>query len=99
MNVAQTIANLILQSAQIHSASYDSEAADSASKKADLERANNPDNIYAGLVDYNQFYRMTLGEAVTTACKRSQHEELFMPIYLLVQLGWNDALDWANENK
>lgn len=88
------LASLILSSAQAHGESFDTEAAKNAEDRAAKERADNPNNFYAGMVDFRQFYRKTLNQA----CTEVAGEDLGQLIYLLLFHAWNDALDWADEN-
>jgi hypothetical protein len=88
---AEVMAEAILKSANLRESSYDKAAADEATEVAEAQREAEPDNIYAGFVDHESFYGLTLEEA----CKQASPEDIWEPVYLLLALAWNDACDWA----
>lgn len=96
---AQDLAFLVTACAKVHRESYDRVAADAATVKADAEKMADKDNIYAGMVDYSKFYKLTLREACEQTCKMCLHEELAEPVYLLLSLAWNDIAAWAEEHQ
>lgn len=102
LSCSSLLAILVQASAKIHEESYDRESSDKAEKENDAKRdAAEPHMKHYCVVDYSQFYRMTLQEAAEEACRRVQRSEpgqmeLAYPVYLLLQMAWNDALDWSN---
>ena len=92
MDATKQLAQAILAAMEKRESSYDKEAAKKARSVAEEERLADPDNSYAGLVDYKQFYRLTLADA----CQEIGGELAF-PVYLLLVHAWNDAHDWAVE--
>lgn len=89
------LAEIVMAAQRIREQGYDGEAADAAYKAGEVEREANPHDIYAGLVDFQQFYRCTMLQAAKAACKQAGEPELETPVYLLCECGWNDAQMWA----
>lgn len=97
---AAQFADWLEKSAAAHENSYDQEGADAAQEKslAEYERekeAGNPQFYMYGAVDYKQFYRMTMYEAVESVVPA----EFVQPVYLLLVNSWNDINDWAKEHR
>lgn len=91
MTAAVELAKAILVAADVRERSYDEAASHKASEDAKARREAEPGNLYAGLVDYRQFYRASMLTACQTAGPLAQ------PVYLLLQYTWNDAIGWAHE--
>lgn len=94
MKAEIVLALAVLQAAANRENSYDQEASSAAYKAAQKDRETQPDNIYAGCVDYSKFYRVSMQTASKTEVGG---EELKSPVYLLLQYCWNDAIAWARE--
>jgi hypothetical protein len=90
---AKDLALFVKASANAREDSFDKEGADAATAAADAKREAEPDNLYAGIVDYKQFYRMTMLEA----CEQQCPKDLAYPVYLLLGETWNDVHQWADD--
>jgi len=92
---ALRLAGYVLASAKCHEDNYDKEAASEAEKEAGAEydnaKASGDPYYYMHVVDFAKFYKLTLRQAVEATAPAAFVE----PVYLLLQLSWNDALDWA----
>lgn len=93
--MSKELAVAILAAMQAHEDSYDHGAAAVATaandqKRARMEMEGNAAAIYC-IVDYRQFYRMDLRQAVESVV----HGDLVEPVYLLLTTAWNDIADWA----
>ncbi len=91
------LAKIILDAMKIRSESYDQAAADAASRKADEERKADPGNIYAGMVDFVQFYRKTLEQACTEAATKAGEPEIGELVYYALFHAWNDCESWLQD--
>lgn len=96
---AQTLAQLVLDAHRLREESYGKEASMAAYEAGLAARAEQPDNIYAGLVNYNKFYGLSLIAACRAACKQmgDDYLDLERPVYLLVECAANDVQEWALE--
>ena len=100
--LALRIAVYVQKTAKAREDSFDKGASNKAQQKADAdwerEKAEGSQHYYLNVVDHAQFYRLNLRQAAEATVPPAFVE----PVYLLLQLGWNDALDWAKrivENK
>jgi hypothetical protein len=93
------LANAILAAVNLRENSYDKVAADSATiesnEKELVFKAEYPDRIYYGSVDYSQFYNLTLEEACESAAELTGHPSLGQVVYYLLSGTWNDIIFWA----
>lgn len=96
MNVR--LASMVLNAMKIRETSYDKEAANVATAKADAEKAAEPENIYAGMVDYSKFYRKTMEQSAEEAANEADEPAMANVLYLLMVTAWNDIASWAKEN-
>ena len=61
-------------------------------------KASNKASHSNKLVDHDQFYRLTMGEAANKAAEEVGFDTRGTePIYLLLQYCWNDILEWAKQ--
>ena len=90
---ANILADMLDRAAKAREASYDHVAAGAAKVEADARRAADPDNHFAGLVDFAQFYTKTLYECCQAECP----PELVEPAYLLLTTAYNDIYAWVDE--
>lgn len=92
---AMRLAGYVLATAKAREDSFDKGASNKAQQKADVdwerEKAEGSPHYYLNVVDHSQFYTLTLRQAAEVTVPPAFVE----PVYLLLQLGWNDALDWA----
>jgi hypothetical protein len=95
MHTAETLAKLVLAAAKCYEDSYDRVAATAAATAADAEKAADPTNIYAGMVDFQKFYKLDMRQAAEKVCSDADQQNLSEPIWLLMFTAWNDAMDWA----
>jgi len=80
----EALARLVLKAAQIHEDSFDMEAANKASMRQQKD-------IGFGLIDYSRFYRLSIHDA----CQQLEPRSLRVPVYVLLTMAWNDAIEWA----
>lgn len=92
-----SIAKTVLRAVELRESSYNHIAADIATKQADEERKQKPNSIFAGLVDYKQFYTMSLEDACYKAAEEGPGIALGRLIYLALDCWWNDTIDWAQQ--
>ena len=94
----KAMAKAVLKSAELRELSYDKDAADAATEKDTLDRAEwelyNPTKIYPVGVDYKKFYQLTLEQACHEACK-DVGVGMSGLIYLALDGWWNDTISWA----
>ena len=91
-DLARRLAVLVLETSKVREESYDHAASNAASERAARERNENPHCAYAGYVDYNKFYRLSIHDACVQVCP----PELVTPVFILVESGYQDMFDWAN---
>lgn len=91
--IAQRLAQLLARAMQIHEQSYDAEAADNASAKAQAEIKEYPSRTI--VVDYNSFYRKTLRQSADEAAIEINESELGEIVYYLMLTSWNDIDQWV----
>lgn len=89
------LAAVVISTAKLHEESFDHAASGLAGREAEAAALLDPSNIYIGLVDHKQFYRLNLHEASELAAK--DFPDLALPAYLALSYTWNDILDWACE--
>ena len=83
----ERLARAVKLASKIHEESYDIKAAE--------EAVNNNINM---MVDFKTFYRKSLQEASDEAAEIEGFDTRgTKPIYLLLNLAWNDILDWAKQ--
>lgn len=85
----QKLIEAILLAAKFREESYDHAASHQAAQDTSKD---------CTVVDFNQFYSLTLKEA----CDKAAEEVGFdmngtLPIYLLLKNSWNDSLEWATK--
>lgn len=90
------LARMISDTVRIYEQSYDRAAADEAERQANAQREAQPDNIYAGIVDYKSFYRKTMAQAAQEAAEAAGEPNMAHPLYLLCYCTWNDIQGWAS---
>ncbi len=85
MDQEERLASAVLNTIRIHEESYDTVAADLATRGQSRL-----------CIDYEQFYTKTLPEATKEAIDEvGLDSRMILPIYLLVKLAWNDIQVWA----
>lgn len=84
MDTSVDLAQMVLKAAELRENSFDSLAAPAADK-------------YSGIaLDYEQFYKLSLQEAVVLAGDLSGFDSrMDVPVYLLLKNSWNTSLQWA----
>lgn len=90
------LAKAILKTVELYNASYDKAAADAATAENDAKRAaaeKRGESTLWYIVDYSKFQRMSIRQCAEQRVPAS----LVEPVYLLLELGWNDAIAWAQE--
>jgi hypothetical protein len=96
---ALQFASYIRAAAKAHEESFDKEASEKAQaacdERRDREKAEGNEYYYLNVVDHAQFYRMDMRQA----CESVVPAEFVEPVYLLLQLGWNDIQGWADETE
>lgn len=80
------LAQAVIAASTLREESYDTAAAEAYTAEQEAVP------IERRIMDYEQFYRLTLREACEQASK-----EFSEPVFLLLHSNWNDALDWATE--
>uniref|UniRef100_A0AB39CEP1 Uncharacterized protein n=1 Tax=Pseudomonas phage HRDY3 TaxID=3236930 RepID=A0AB39CEP1_9VIRU len=92
---AMRLAGYVQATAKAREDSFDKAASDAAQnacdEKREREEREGNQHAYLNVVDHAQFYKLTLREAAEATVP----SEFVEPVYLLLQLGWNDAHDWA----
>jgi hypothetical protein len=91
---SENLAQLVLAAMRTYEDGFDHAAANAAKAKAEEDRKADPDNPYAGLVDFRQFYRLTMRDACALVCPDASMIE---PVYFLIDGYWNDIQIWACE--
>lgn len=91
-------AQTILDAVQIREDSYDSTAADAAEEKSDREAKESDMDSWVFLVDCAQFYKKDIHQASEEAAlKNDLPKAMAYSIYLALETGWNDIIDWSQE--
>ena len=94
MSASKIFAQALLLASQLRENSYDKEASDKASQ-AHQEKKKTSKFL---LVNYKQFYRLSLIDAAEQACQQIEGAKgLGVPVYLMLMQTWNDAIGWAEE--
>lgn len=79
--------------------SFDRDASHAAQAKCDEKREREERDgsnlAYLNVVDHSQFYRLSMRQA----CESVVPAEFVEPVYLLLQLAWNDISGWADETE
>jgi hypothetical protein len=88
---------MLLDAMRVREESYDKAASAEASAKSEAERKADPDNSYADMVDYAQFYRKTLRESCDEVAKAAGEPTMGEIVYYLLEYTWNDCQIWAEE--
>jgi len=96
---ALQFAAFIRAAAKAHEDSFDRAASEKAQAKCDAdwerEKEEGKPYYYLNVVDHKQFYRLTMRQAVESVVPA----EFVEPVYLLLQLGWNDIHSWAEQQE
>ena len=95
--IAAQLAAWVRASAAAHENSFDKEACEQMriEKEAEAEaarEANAPHAYLYGIFDTNQFYRLTLLQAVQSVTPADMVE----PVYYLLRHTWNDMMYWCD---
>lgn len=88
MKSQNQLAVFVLAAAKAHEESFDKPASDAAVAEAEKLPADD----MARHVDFSKFQKLNIFQATCTVVPVDYQ----MPVYLLLQGSWNDALDWAN---
>lgn len=88
MKSQNQLAVFVLAAAKAHEASFDKVGSDAAATEAEKLPAGD----MARHVDFSKFQKLNIFQATCTVVPVDYQ----MPVYLLLQTSWNDALDWAN---
>lgn len=97
------LAHAIVYAAHVHQSSFDKAGCDAESERNDAENkrrefAANKLGAEIKLSDrvwtFHEKYQLL---NIHEACEVALPAELVQPVYLLLALGWNDALGWAEE--
>ena len=84
----EDLANIVFDAVRINQGSY------SFDRVKEAENADNRPQI----IDYSQFYEVSVKEACAKACKsRGITEDLAQLIYLSLDGWWNDTIEWAEK--
>lgn len=83
-DMAQPLAELILEAARVRETSYDAKAARATEDQCAKDGTS---------CDFDQFYKLTLQQAVEQVCPAN----LVEPVAMLLRNNWNESLDWAKE--
>jgi hypothetical protein len=91
MKSQNQLAVFVLAAAKAHEESYDKTASDAA--VAEVEKHGEAvSSVLSRHIDFSQFQKLNIFQATCTVVPVDYQ----MPVYLLLQTAWNDALDWAN---
>lgn len=83
-DMVRPLAEMILAAAKAREESYDIDASDAAEAQCEKDGT---------IFDFNQFYKLTLHQAVEQVCPA----KLVEPVAMLLRNNWNESLDWAKE--
>lgn len=92
--IAQRIARVLNRAATIREESYDHKGSNEATAQYQ-ERLSQP---YVMMPDYRRFYQLTMLQAAEKAIQEDvELGGLESMVALILQQGWNDAMDWAKD--
>ncbi|MET0979785.1 MAG: hypothetical protein ABWX90_00850 [Candidatus Saccharimonadales bacterium] len=98
MPIEKQLATMLMSAMHLRESSFDKEAADKATAKADAEKAARPDDLYVGFVDYTTFYRLTLEQACELAAQENGQPLMASILFYLLYHSWNDVQGWIKEH-
>ena len=94
--IAKKLAGMILKAMEYRESSYDKAAADAATARMEAEAADDPSpcNAWLYVVNYTEFYRLTLEQAAEKAAVEAGEPTMGVIVYFLISNSWNDVQAW-----
>jgi hypothetical protein len=93
------LASMLLKAMEYRESSYDKAAADAETAKMEAGATADPDHAWLYVVDYAEFYGLTLKQAAEKAAVEAGEPTMATIIFYLLVYSWNDVQVWIKEHK